>query len=228
MRLPISLTAGLLLATAGQAAGQSLFVRAAQPAVNEAGEIDRNVLLRRQSLFFVQPPEPRTIQKHDLVTIIIDEITRATSSQSLETNNDLQIQDTLNALLDPAQLAEARLRPGNQTNLQLLNLNAQHEFTGEGDYDRTDRITSRLTAKVIDVKPNGTLVLEATKRVTTDDEERVAILSGVIRQDDITNANTVLSSQMADLRFEIKHEGEIRKAAQKGLVTRVLETLFGI
>lgn len=228
MRLPIFLTAGLLLATAGQAAGQSLFVRAAQPAVNEAGEIDRNVLLRRQSLFFVQPPEPRTIQKHDLVTIIIDEITRATSSQSLETNNDLQIQDTLNALLDPAQLAEARLRPGNQTNLQLLNLNAQHEFTGEGDYDRTDRITSRLTAKVIDVKPNGTLVLEATKRVTTDDEERVAILSGVIRQDDITNANTVLSSQMADLRFEIKHEGEIRKAAQKGLVTRVLETLFGI
>ncbi len=211
---------------AAPAAGQSLFLLAPPPMVNAEGQPDQLAELRVTSMFFVQPPTPKTFKIHDIVSIIIDENTRASSQQTLETTKELQLQSRVNGLVDPLELLELRLRQGDINNLTLADVDHQNEFTGEGQYDRTDRISARVAARVIDVKPNGTLVLEATKDVGTDEERRIVKLSGLARQEDITDANTVLSSQMADLRVEMLHEGELRKSSKKGLITGVLDALF--
>lgn len=178
------------------------------------------------SLIWVEEPEPKVYQKHDIITIIIDETSSQTSSQSLETEKESKSSANLNALFDYMKLLELRLAEGDTNNLDLLDISAKREFTGEGDYERKDKFSARVTATVLEVKPNGTLVLEATKRITKDDEIQTIVLSGVVRSDDITRQNTVLSSQMANLNVELKNEGELRDAAKKGIITEVLDALF--
>jgi len=206
--------------------GQSLFLDPPEVPRTPAGEPDPSASLRQFSMMAVRPPAPRTFARHDLVTIIIDENTRSSSSQTLETEKESDTEVTLDALLDPAQLLEARLRQGMLADVSLIEAAAEREFEGEGEYEREDRFTSRLTAEVIDVKPNGTLVLEARKRIARDREVSVLVLTGRCRTEDITGSNTVLSSQLADLTLEQRNEGSVAKAGRKGILTRFLDTVF--
>lgn len=179
------------------------------------------------SLFAVRPPEPRAFQRHDLVTIIVNESSTMKSEQSLETSKETDASARLGAVLSIDDLLDLRLRGNtNISNLELLRYAASREFQGDGEYERKDRITDRLTATVIDVKPNGVLVLEARRFTASDEESKTFILSGNCRSEDITDQNTIQSNQLADLRLEVHHEGNIRKAATKGPLTRFMEWIL--
>jgi len=78
----------------------------------------------------------------------------------------------------------------------------------------------------MDVKPNGTLSLEARTQVKNDDEDMTITVTGYCRAEDVAADNTVLSTQMYDLRVNKQHAGEVRKASKKGVITKVLEFLF--
>jgi len=92
--------------------------------------------------------------------------------------------------------------------------------------DRSDRFSDRITATVIDVKPNGVLVLEAKRTVKKDDEEQNLVLSGECRREDVTQNNTVLSTQLAELTLVSKNTGQVKDSATKGWIPRILEAIF--
>jgi flagellar L-ring protein precursor FlgH len=79
---------------------------------------------------------------------------------------------------------------------------------------------------VVDVKPNGTLALEARKHIENDDEKLTISLTGFCRPEDVAADNTVLSTQMFDLRVNKQHQGEVRNAQKKGLLTKLLDFVF--
>ena len=209
-----------------QAVAQSLFFVESPVRFDDQGAPDPQAEARMFSLILVEPPEPPTFQTHDLIYVIIDEIASTSSSQTLETTKEFDEQNDLNSVLDPVEALQLRLRASNLQNLSLIDLATSREFTGEGTYDRSDRVRARVAATIIDVKPNGTLILEARKTVLTDEESRTIVLTGVCRQEDITSQNTILSSQLANLELSMQHSGELKSAATKGLFTRVIETLF--
>jgi len=206
--------------------GQSLFVQALddthQPTSQEMQESDG----AQASMLYVAPPEPREYAAHDLITIIIDETSKQTSSQSLDTTKKATGTVKMNSIIDPWELLELRLRQGGLTNQELLDVDVNRKFNGEGDYERSDRFNAKITAEIIEVKPNGTLVLQATKSITKDDDIQTLVLYGVARQEDITNNNTVLSTQLSNLSLTLHNEGSVRNAARKGLLTRVLDAVF--
>ncbi len=106
-------------------------------------------------------------------------------------------------------------------------MGGKQKFKGEGTAKRSDRFVARIQAVVIDVKPNGTLVLEARKTVASQNgEAKTIVLSGSCRQEDITDANTINSSLLADLRLIQTTEGEVSKSAEKGFIPRILEAIF--
>lgn len=178
------------------------------------------------SLFAVRPPEPKTFKIHDIVTIIVNESSTQTSEQTLETTKETEGNASIGATLSIEELLDLRLRNSSISDLELLRYAAEREFEGEGEYERTDRITDRLSATVIDVKPNGVLVLEARRFTASDDETKTVILSGNCRSEDITQQNTIQSNQLADLRLEVKHEGDVSRAASKGPLTRFVEWIL--
>ncbi len=226
MRELTALTTCLL---ASAASAQSLFTTPAEPEPartipTPTGQPPAS--LYDWSMTAITPPQPREFRIHDLVTIVIDEQSKSTSSQSLETEKEYENKLELDSILDPWELLELRIRQGDLSGLDLLDATASREFEGEGDYERADRFTARITAEIIDVKPNGTIVLEAKKQIVRDAEETLLVLSGVCRTDDVTSQNTILSSQLANMRLEQHNTGDVKKAASKGLLTNVLDTIF--
>jgi flagellar L-ring protein precursor FlgH len=201
---------------------QSLFVSAA----SQDEQSQPTILLSDVSIHFIAEPESRIIQKHDIITIIIDENSSTTSSQKLETEKDTRSTASIDAMVSWLKLLELRVEQGDISDVELIDLASSREFTGEGDYERKDRFTARISAIVREVKPNGTMLVEARKTIARDNEISELVLSGLVREEDITLQNTILSSQMADLRIILENQGDLKAAAEKGLITRVLDTVF--
>ncbi|KAA0216302.1 MAG: flagellar basal body L-ring protein FlgH [Leptolyngbya sp. PLA3] len=216
----------MLIALTSHASAQSVLLQALEPAPPTTLEERNDSEFARASMLYVHPPEPRTYMAHDLITIIVDETSKQEASQSLDTKKEATADMTVKSIIDPWELLELRLREGSLSNQSLVGTNFNQEFKGEGDYERSDRFSAKITAEVIEVKPNGTLVLQATKVIQKDKEIQTLVLSGLVRQEDVTDRNTILSSQMANLSLNVKNEGDVRSAAEKGLLTRVLEAVF--
>ncbi|MEX0742712.1 MAG: flagellar basal body L-ring protein FlgH [Phycisphaeraceae bacterium] len=184
--------------------------------------------LQAVSYAAVRLPEPRHFAQQDLITIIIREQTQASSSQGLSTSKEVTVGSELEAMprLQLEDLLNFQLRGGDEEDLPEFALSHTSEFDGEGDYSRRDSMTTRLTARVIDVKPNGTLALEARTYIRTDGETQTIVVTGYARSDDITGDNSVLSTQMYDLRVEREHTGELRRSSEKGILTRLIDTVL--
>lgn len=186
--------------------------------------------LIESSFTSVRMPEPRQFAVHDLVTIIVREESEAKSSAELETEKELELDGKVDAFpdLQLKKLLNLMLTPSTSIaqNPVELGVDMSREWTGEGKYSRRDSMTSRVTAQIIDVKPNGLLVLEARKYIKNDNEELDLVLTGVCRAEDVSIDNTVLSTQLHDLNVVKEHKGELRKTTKKGLITKVLEALF--
>lgn len=176
------------------------------------------------SVFAVPPAKPRTLQKHDLVTIVV----REQSSFSSKGNTETQKEGSIDAKIEQfpsIDLSNFALTNGIGTVQPRIGMSGKRDFTAEGNIDRKDEFTARIQAEVIDVKPNGTLVLQARKRIVTDEDEQVFMLSGVCRVQDIQPDNTVLSTQLYDLELRKTHSGVVRDATKRGWVPRALDWL---
>ncbi len=224
-RMALFVVCGLMVACAG---AQSLYLTQGEEFSGGPDQsFDPVILLEDVSLTFIPEPELRTYQKHDIITIIIDEVSSQTSSQSLETEKESKSTVELNAMIDLMKLFELQLNTNPRfSNRTLFDASATREFTGEGDYERKDKFSARITATVLEVKPNGTLVLEAYKRIAKDEEIQTLIIAGLARTEDITTQNTILSSQLANLTLAVENEGDLKDAAEKGIITEFFDMLF--
>lgn len=179
------------------------------------------------SLFAVVTPQPRHWAKHDLVEIIINE----SNLQKFEQTQDLKKNASLTAQLSQFPslrdlILNGTLGQGIGANKPGIGLTNDNKFKGEGKFDRKDQITAKITATVIDVKPNGNLVLEARESIQTDREVSTMVISGACRSEDITKNNTIQSSQLANMNLRIEHEGDVKDTSEKGLIPRVFDALF--
>jgi flagellar L-ring protein precursor FlgH len=182
--------------------------------------------LREVSLFALPPIEPRKFEQHDLVQIIVRETSKAVSSQELETKKNFDLDGQVSNWNDVLSLLTMGIHPSNDSPIAQVNFSVDKDFKGEGDYERKDDLTARLTAEVIDVLPNGNLVLEARTEIQNDEEHTVMKVTGICRGADVTAANTVMSNQINDLKIEKMNTGELRKAGEKGIIAKVLDILF--
>jgi flagellar L-ring protein precursor FlgH len=176
------------------------------------------------SYYSVPVPQPKVIKKHDLVTIIV----REESQNKSAATTDLKKEAELNAKIEQfmrINLNKLTLQNNIGAVTPEIKVNGDRSFKADGAIDRSDSVTFRVTAEVIDVKPNGTLVVQARKRIKTDEEEEVVVLSGVCRAEDISADNTILSTQLFDLEMTKNHTGAIRDANTRGWVPRLLDAL---
>jgi len=184
--------------------------------------------IEAMSLFAVRSPEERHFGKHDLIQIIVREASRAKTGQMLDTKKDY----TLAAEVAWANFSfDAFGQPGvatssGQHDAPVFEAIGKKKLKGEGDYDRSDEFVTRMTAEVIEVLPNGNLVLEARTTITNDKEATCIKLTGMCRPEDITSGNTVLSNQIHDLKIEKMNTGFVKDAADKGILAQILDAIF--
>ena len=189
-----------------------------------AAQADPSQVKPSQVSFLVVPePEPKTLKRHDLVTIVIREESAITSKETKDYKKDAQFDAAVDQFVKLSAAGPSIVGLPPPTNPEEVKIRGNRTWTGQGDIDRTDSLTARITAEVVDVKPNGTLVVQARKRIKTDEEEQQFILTGTCRAEDITADNTILSTQLYDLELQKNHKGDVRDATKRGWIPKLLD-----
>lgn len=214
---------------AGICQGQTLLSTPPEPSptASRDDEADASPMLREFSLTVVETPKPKTFAVHDLVTIVISENSKQRSKQSIDIKKDTTLQGDVNKFPDISEfITNGVVQNAQSSPIVGVDVTSKNNTKGDGTYTRDDTFTDRITAEIIDIKPNGRMTLEARRLVQKDDEIQSLVLSGECRREDVTNANTVLSTQLLGLTLVVHNEGQVKDAADKGWITQVLEAIF--
>jgi len=179
--------------------------------------------ISKASWIAVDKPTPKDIRVHDLVSIVVHETSKHTTKEDTKAEREYSIDA---ALKDWLRLSGASLRPDKQTRGDpKVSFNFEREFEGKSDIKRQDTLSARIQAEVIDVLPNGNLVLEATHSVVTNEEETYITLTGICRSKDVGIDNKVLSDNLAQLEIRKMHKGIARDANKRGLLSGLIDML---
>lgn len=176
------------------------------------------------SFFAVPPPPRRIIRQHDLITIIVKEQSEFKSEGTAELDKKADLAAAINQFIR-LNLSNMELENTVGSVTPRVDLEGQMSFDGEGTAERKDSLSVRMQAEVVDVKPNGNLVLQARRRLKNDDEDRLFLVSGIVRVQDVTTDNTVLSTQMYDFDLVQENKGIVRSATRRGWLPRLLDAL---
>lgn len=101
-----------------------------------------------------------------------------------------------------------------------LAANSSTAFEGSGENTSSNNFTGTLTVTVIEVYPNGNLLVSGEKQIGLKEGEEFVRFSGVVNPITITAANTVASTQVADARIEYKANGFLDSAQVMGWLGR--------
>lgn len=158
----------------------------------------------------------------DILTIIVQESASTQSSQRKKTDSASSVDAGVEQFLFPVAASKMGTHNGA---LPGIKMGGKNDFSGGGEISASQNVTSRAAVLVTAVLPNGNLVIEGARRVTFDGETQHVVLHGVVRKDDISSTNIILSSNIADARVEFITEGSLTDAKKKGWLTKLYETL---
>jgi flagellar L-ring protein precursor FlgH len=180
----------------------------------------------------------------DILTIVVDENTTTTQDADLLTRDEYQggsgigiaFNQFFNQFLQAAprllglatgptntdEDGNAVVPVGGSNNITIPTL----DFASSGEWNAGGRTANKLTVSnrtavtVVDVLPNGNLVVEGSKIIRTGVEDQYAYLRGVVRPVDIEADNTISSTKIADAQVEFIPAGELTEAQKKGWLLR--------
>lgn len=95
------------------------------------------------------------------------------------------------------------------------------EFSGGGSIQNKDAFTAKVTARIIDVLPNGYMLLEGTKTLNVSNESQTIIVTGKVRPVDISPENTIMSERIADFEVFYQGSGPVNDNQKRGLLTKL-------
>lgn len=100
------------------------------------------------------------------------------------------------------------------------------EFSGDGQYDKEGSFQTRLSVVVIDVQPNGNLIIEGRRQVIMDKEKKTVRITGMVRPYDITGFNSVMSENIANASIVYEGDGPLSRATNKGWLSELVDHVW--
>lgn len=154
----------------------------------------------------------------DILTISIQEQHQVRNEDKTERTND----SSLAARLEAFTLKDNAFDSGSLPNVSVTK---EQTFNGESKQNSGSDVRASIAVIVIDVQPNGNLVVAGQRVVTVNDEQKSLRVSGIVRAIDVTQNNTVPSSLVADARIAITGDGASTRQVTKGPVGQLFDTL---
>ena len=141
----------------------------------------------------------------DIVTIVVNDTASALANGATNTSRKSSVKAGINSI---AGISNPRLQ-------NLLNTANDAQLQGTGQTTRNMTITTTISARVIQVTPNGTLLVEGMKDVGVNSEKQSIMVKGLIRPADLTTANTIASNQVANLSIQVNGKGVVGDAIRR-------------
>ncbi len=166
----------------------------------------------------------------DIVTVEVSEETKIDNDEASTTNNSSSASGEIDSEKYARGILSA-LRTGRNAKFTARTPNSfstefKSDFSGKGTYDSTRSVVLTLTAMIVEVLDNGNLVLEGKREVEVNKENYILKLTGIARPIDITSSNTIVSSQLSNVDFDLEGKGWLTRAGKKGWFNRVVDMLW--
>ncbi len=158
---------------------------------------------------------------NDIITVRVVESVSATGAADSSLTKKSEAEASVAKLFG----GESKL-PGFLDPTNLASTEAQTKFQGGGTTTRSGELSTVMPARVVDVLPNGDLVLEGIREIDINGDRQIIVLTGSVRSMDVSRQNVVLSSQMAQLRIRYFGQGLIRDNLRPGWLVRILNKIF--
>ena len=197
-------------------------VQMPMPDVNLA-PANANSLWRPGARSFFKDQRART--RGDIVTVVIDINDKARLDNATERTRA----NSENADIPAFGGFEQKLvdiLPNGATASPLVDLSSGSTVRGAGSVDRREDVELTIAAIVTDVLPNGNLVIAGKQEVRVNYEVRELVVTGVIRPEDISNANRISHAQIAEARISYGGRGQLTDVQQARYGQQLYDILF--
>jgi len=145
--------------------------------------------------------DPRAARPHDLISVVVNENLSASTDGTVKGTRSSNAQSGISGLL-------GTLHTGNAMQ-NLITQNSSAGLNATGNSQTSSSLNTVLGGQVVDVLSNGVLVIEAARQVEFNQQTQTIILRGLVRPEDISQSNQVLSSSISSLEIEVKGKGII-------------------
>ena len=185
---------------------QIVMASAAQQQADRAASA--NSLWRTGARTFFGDQRARSIG--DILTVNIDIDDRA---QTQNSTNRSRTNDTSGGVTNFFGLENSlgRAFPGGFDPQNLVGLQGASNATGTGSVNRSEKVSLTIAAVVTGIMANGNLVIQGRQEVRTNREVRELTVAGIVRPEDISSANTIAHSQIAEARISYGGRGDISR-----------------
>nr|WP_026841149.1 MULTISPECIES: flagellar basal body L-ring protein FlgH [Citrifermentans] len=161
-------------------------------------------------------------RRGDIITVVISENASASKKASTGTSRGSSISAGIPKLLG---LETTAIK--NWADLSdLLNASFSSKFDGSGSTSRQETLQATISAKVVDVIPNGNLLIEGRRNVKVNNEDQIIILTGTVRGRDVSADNTISSALIADAKIAYSGKGIISDRQKPGWLLNALDKIW--
>ena len=135
----------------------------------------------------------------DIVTLLVSETTAASSTGAVNNSRAFQANSGITSL------PGLKANPANP----LLGMTSSKTLKGQGETTAGSSVTATVSAHVIALLPNGSMVVEAERRILINSQHEDLIVRGVLRPGDVGPNNSAAATSLANLEIELKGKGVV-------------------
>ncbi len=143
--------------------------------------------------------DAKAVRIHDVVSIVVVESLAASTDGQVKNSRASNASSSVSALF-------GALKPSNSLQ-QLIGQNSSSGLTAQGQSTTNSNLSTTFGGEVVQVLPNGMLVVQATRQLTFSQQTQLIKLRGLVRPEDVSAQNQVLSTAMTDLELEVTGKG---------------------
>jgi flagellar L-ring protein precursor FlgH len=156
---------------------------------------------------------------HDVVSIVVTESLAASTDGQVKNSRASTANSSLTSLFGALKASNALQN--------LVGASASSGLTAQGQSTTNSSLATTFGAEVVDVLPNGMLVVQATRQLTFSSQTQLIELRGLVRPEDVSNQDQVLSTAMTDLELEVTGKGIVNDSTyRQNPLVRLLERIL--
>jgi flagellar L-ring protein precursor FlgH len=163
--------------------------------------------------------DPRAMRPHDLISVVVSESLAASTDGTVKNSRASSASSQISALM-------GLLHAGNALQ-NLINQNSAAALNAQGTSATNSSLSTIFGGQVVDVLSNGTLVIEAAREVEFSQQTQTIVLRGLVRPEDISQQNQVLSTAISSLELEVRGKGIVSDYTRRpNALVRLLQQIL--
>ncbi|MGA2652052.1 MAG: flagellar basal body L-ring protein FlgH [Terracidiphilus sp.] len=163
--------------------------------------------------------DAKAARLHDVVSIVVTESLAASTDGQVKNSRASNANSGLTSLFGALKASNALQN--------LVGMTASSGLTAQGQSTTNSSLATTFGGEVVDVLPNGMLVVQATRQLTFSQQTQLIKLRGLVRPEDVSSQNQVLSTAMTDLELEVTGKGIVNDSTyRQNPLVRFLEKML--